>query len=249
MKTSFFNLLAVSAAFFALCASGMAAGPNSIIRTACLKCHGGASVNGDIDFTGPLTREQRLDALTKAARGEMPMNGPRLTLEQLSQLKKELGFTSAGAPRRPKEASPASDDAKSSAPKRRSLEAGTSEPSQAFTRPAPPKAHAALVKSSDGDAARPKRVTKARAAAADTLASDDYESVLDAVSSAKYDSSKNEDSIKGAKRNRKAVSRQGDSEPWTVVLQMDDNSWDKLTIPGAGDKSSTLARNEESAED
>jgi hypothetical protein len=251
MKTSSFNLLTVSAAFFALCASGMAAGPKSIIQTACLKCHGGASVSGDLDFTQVLTREQKLDAIAKAARGEMPMNGPKLTPAQFAQLKKELGFKTAVA-------SSASGEA----------------------LPAPPQAHRSLVKSSDGVAtagertvpaysssskpifgarvasvaadkipraavARPKPVVKSQAVAADTPKSEDFENVLDAVSSVKDDSSTTSDSIKGLKRDLMPVSRQGDGEPWTVVLQMDDNSWERLTIPDADGESSTVSRQEE----
>jgi hypothetical protein len=161
MKTSSFNVLAVSAAFFALCASVMAAGPNgdvpshplsksSIIQTACLKCHGGASVNGDLDFTRGLTLEQKHDVIAKAASGEMPKNGPRLTPQQFSQLKKELaGMTNAGASSASNEAPPASPLAKRPAPKPRSLKATTSVSSKASTLPAPPQAHISVVRPSD----------------------------------------------------------------------------------------------------
>lgn len=98
MKTSALYALASLTSVFVMCASVVAAGPKpSIIQTACLKCHGGASVNGDVDFTQRLTLEQRLDAVAKAARGEMPKNGPKLTPAQFSQLKIELGINNSGA--------------------------------------------------------------------------------------------------------------------------------------------------------
>ena len=39
-----------------------------------------------------------------------------------------------------------------------------------------------------------------------------------------------------------AVSRQGNGELSTVELQLDDNGWAKLTIPGADGKPSTTTR-------
>jgi hypothetical protein len=256
MKTSSFNLLAVSAAFFALCASGMAAGPKSIIQTACLKCHGGGSVNGDLDFTQVLTREQKLDALAKAARGEMPMNGPKLTPAQFSQLKKELGIQTAAASSAPSAAPPASSLSKRPVPKRRSLAKSSDGvptdrerivPTGSSSSKPVSKARVASVaadKTPRAAVARPKPVVKSQTVAADTLKGDDVEKLLDALSSVKDDSSKTLDSIKSVKGDSMAVSRQGDVDLSTVELQMDDNSWVKLTIPGADDKSSTMTRKE-----
>lgn len=161
MKSSSFNLLAVSAAFFALCASAIAGGPTGdvpshpiskpgIIQTRCLKCHGGASVNGDLDFRRALTREQKVDAISMVAQGEMPKSGPKLTPDQFSQLKKELAaIKTAGAPTASNGAPAASPVAKSPAPTSRSLKATTSGSSNAFTSSAPPQAHISTARSSD----------------------------------------------------------------------------------------------------
>lgn len=70
----------------------------SIVQQACLKCHGGNKVEADLDFTKELTCEQKQKAITKAAVGEMPKNGPKLTPEQFVQLSKEIAaLKSAGA--------------------------------------------------------------------------------------------------------------------------------------------------------
>jgi hypothetical protein len=263
MKTSNFNLLAVSAAFFVMCASVMAAGPNggapSILQTKCLKCHGGASVNGDINFTQRLTLDQRLDAVAKAARGEMPKNGPKLTPSQLSQLKIELGINNAGASSAPNGASPAPPLANRPALNPRSLKAST--------LPASAQAHISVVGPSDGVPTARVRVvpaglpsSKAVSAArvvvvtADDISktavtppkpvvkSDDLKKNLDTLSSVKEDTSKLPEAIKGLVGDWMAVSRQGDGELSTVELQLDDHGWAKLTIPGADGKPSTTTR-------
>jgi hypothetical protein len=149
-----------------MCASALAVGPQgknpgsakvpsdfsdpvskpSIIQTACLKCHGGKSVNGDLDFTQSLTREQRVDAMTKAARGEMPKNGPKLTPPQLSQLQKELGLAkNAGASSAPNQGPPNSGLAKRPASKAHALNATTPVSSTASTSSALPQAHVSIV--------------------------------------------------------------------------------------------------------
>ena len=107
MKTSAFHALASAAALFVMCPSVMAAGQKpSIIQTRCLKCHGGGSVSGGIDFRRGLTQEQKLDALNMVASGEMPKSGPRLTPQQFAQLKIELGVTNPNASSAPKQAPP-----------------------------------------------------------------------------------------------------------------------------------------------
>lgn len=64
--------------------------PQSIIQAACLKCHGGAKVEHNIDFRNGLTCDQKLDAVALAATGEMPKGGSKLSPEQFAQLKKEI---------------------------------------------------------------------------------------------------------------------------------------------------------------
>lgn len=54
--------------------------------------------------------------------------------------------------------------------------------------------------------------------------------------------SKIADAIKGLVGTWLAVSRQGNGELSTVELQLDDNGWAKLTIPGTDGKSSTTTR-------
>ncbi len=288
MKSSTLYLLVTVAAFFVMCGSVLAVGPQSknprlakgssdfadrlskpsIIQSACLKCHGGASVNGDLDFTRGLTSEQKLDAITKAARGEMPKNGPKLTPPQLSQLKKELGIKNAGASSAPNGAPPASPLAKTPAPKPRSLKATTPVSSKGSTLTAPPQAHISVVPASDNiPTARvqvvPPVATKSLAAVGTAkvhpianvaplkprlqnilppagLAKDDAKPQQDL--SAAEDTSKVADEIKGLVGDWMAVSRQGDGELSTVELQLDDHGWAKLTIPGADGKSSTTTR-------
>jgi hypothetical protein len=164
MKSSAKYTLVTVAAVFAMCASVMAgtpalvnersnfAGPvskPSIIQSACLKCHGGKSVNGDLDFTQGLTREQKLDAIAKVARGEMPKNGPKLTPQQFSHLKKELGMTTAGASSAPNQGPPTSPLAKRSAPNSRSSKAITPASSNASTLTSAPQAHVSVIPASD----------------------------------------------------------------------------------------------------
>jgi hypothetical protein len=54
--------------------------------------------------------------------------------------------------------------------------------------------------------------------------------------------SKIDDAIKGLVGTWMAVSRQGNGELSTVELQLDDNGWAKLTVPGADGKPSTTSR-------
>ena len=51
--------------------------------------------------------------------------------------------------------------------------------------------------------------------------------------------------LKGLVGTWMAVSRQGDGELSTVELQLNDNGWAKLTVPGSDGKSSTTTRKAE----
>jgi hypothetical protein len=275
MKTLSFNALASAGAFFVMCASVMAAGPKgdvrglvnvSIIQTRCLKCHGGKSVNGDLDFRRGLTREQKLDAINKVASGEMPKNGPRLTPQQFSQLKIELGMTNAGASSAPNQAPPATT-ARVSAVKPTAAQGKTSQgrisvvssdsvsvptarvrviPAGSSPSRSASAARVVVVTADDTNSAAvapPKPVAKLKVVAATTPnGASDFNKSLDTLSSMKDDSSKISDSIKGLVGDWMAVSRHGDGELSTVELQLDDHGWAKLTIPGADGKPSTTTR-------
>jgi hypothetical protein len=288
MKSSALYVLVTVAAFFVMCASVLAVGPQgknprsakgqsdfsdpvskpSIIQSACLKCHGGGSVNGDLDFTQSLTREQKVDAMTKAARGEMPKNGPKLTPPQLSQLQKELGLVkNTGASSASNGAAAASPLAKSPAPKTRSSKAPASVTSQASTSVTAPQAHISIVRPSDNiptgrvqvvpadvsrslSAARtanPRpRLKKVLPPAAFTVSDPkpqtDTTKPLENLTAEKEDTSKIAEEIKDLVGTWMAVSRQGDGELSTVELQLDDHGWAKLTIPGADGKPATTTR-------
>lgn len=66
-----------------------------ILTTACLRCHNQDRQEGGIDVSKPLSIEERQELFAKAASGEMPKGGRRLTPPELAQFRFELGLVAA----------------------------------------------------------------------------------------------------------------------------------------------------------
>jgi hypothetical protein len=86
--------------------------------------------------------------------------------------------------------------------------------------------------------------TKVETAKTDEVAAtkDAIEAKLASLKTDSDGSPKIADGLKGLVGTWMAVSRQGDGELSTVELQLDDNGWAKLTVPGADGKPSTTSR-------
>jgi hypothetical protein len=86
--------------------------------------------------------------------------------------------------------------------------------------------------------------TKVETAKTDEVAAtkDAIEAKLASLKTDSESSPKIADGLKGLVGTWMAVSRQGDGELSTVELQLDDNGWAKLTVPGADGKPSTTSR-------
>ncbi len=282
MKSSAVYTLVTVTAVFAMCASVMAGTPAVVnepsdFRRPCVEAkHHSVSVPQMSWWQIGQWRPRlyaRPNSRTEARRhhqgraGEMPKNGPKLTPQQFSQLKKELGMTNAGASSASNQAPPTSPLAKRPAPNTRSLKATAPGSSNASTLTAPPQAHISVIPASDNvPTARvqvvPPGTNKSQAGAGAArarqiakpappkprlknilppagLPKEDTKPQADLSDAAKEDTSKVSDEIKGMAGDWMAVSRQGDGELSTIELQLDDHGWAKLTVPSADGKSST----------